>query len=314
MRKVIGIGETVFDIIFRDDKPVGAIPGGSTYNSMISVGRSGIPAEFLSETGDDRVGQRIRSFLEENSVSSRGVCIHKGQKSALSLAFLNAKNDAEYVFYKDHAKDRLEFECPDIHTDDVVLFGSFYAINPVVREQVHAFLEHAHDRGAILYYDVNFRASHRYEIDAVMPNIQENLELADIVRGSSEDFAILYPGCGDAEIYREKISPHCGNFLYTQGAGPVFLRGCDGFTKQYAIAPMNTVSTVGAGDSFNAGFACGLIREGITRKQLCEGLTESAWDALLRRSLAYSRNVCASMENYISVDFAMQQTPRIPQE
>ena len=79
MRKVIGIGETVFDIIFRNDHPVSATPGGSTYNSIGSIGRAGIPAEFISETGDDRVGRKIMSFLEENGVSSKGIFVHKGQ-------------------------------------------------------------------------------------------------------------------------------------------------------------------------------------------------------------------------------------------
>ena len=31
MRKVIGIGETVLDIIFKDNKPVNAVPGGSAF-------------------------------------------------------------------------------------------------------------------------------------------------------------------------------------------------------------------------------------------------------------------------------------------
>ena len=33
MRKVIGIGETVLDIIFKDNQPIGAVPGGNTYNA-----------------------------------------------------------------------------------------------------------------------------------------------------------------------------------------------------------------------------------------------------------------------------------------
>ena len=39
MRKVIGLGETVLDIIFKDDQPVAAVPGGSTFNCLISLGR-----------------------------------------------------------------------------------------------------------------------------------------------------------------------------------------------------------------------------------------------------------------------------------
>ena len=41
MRKVIGIGETVLDIIFKNDQPIGAVPGGSVFNGVISLGRSG---------------------------------------------------------------------------------------------------------------------------------------------------------------------------------------------------------------------------------------------------------------------------------
>ena len=37
MRKVIGIGETVLDIIFKNDQPIGAYPGGSTFNAIISL-------------------------------------------------------------------------------------------------------------------------------------------------------------------------------------------------------------------------------------------------------------------------------------
>ena len=64
MRKVIGIGETVLDIIFKDDQPISAVPGGSVFNGLVSLGRSGISTSFISETGNDRVGQRIIRFLQ----------------------------------------------------------------------------------------------------------------------------------------------------------------------------------------------------------------------------------------------------------
>lgn len=39
MRKVIGIGETILDIIFRNDQPSAAVPGGSVFNGIVSLGR-----------------------------------------------------------------------------------------------------------------------------------------------------------------------------------------------------------------------------------------------------------------------------------
>ena len=305
MRKVVGIGETVLDIIFRNEQPVSAIPGGSTYNSIISIGRAGVPAEFISETGDDRVGQRIMSFLEENGVSSRSIHVHKGQKSALSLAFLNAYNDAEYVFYKDHAKDELSFIYPQIEPDDIVLFGSFYAINDVVRHQVKAFLEYASSRGAILYYDVNFRASHKADADRLMGNLCENMDLADIVRGSHEDFEVLYGLSNGDDVFSSKLSRHVQNFIYTRGGEPAELRAVGGIWGRYPSKAIKTVSTIGAGDSFNAGLAYGLIRYGVTRTQLRAGLDKAQWDQVLACALGFSANVCQSIYNYIDVDFGL---------
>jgi len=39
MKRVIGIGETVLDILFKNDQPRQAVPGGSTFNSIVSLGR-----------------------------------------------------------------------------------------------------------------------------------------------------------------------------------------------------------------------------------------------------------------------------------
>lgn len=38
MRKVIGIGETILDIIFKNDQPHTAVPGGSVFNGLVSLG------------------------------------------------------------------------------------------------------------------------------------------------------------------------------------------------------------------------------------------------------------------------------------
>ena len=67
MRKVIGIGETVYDIVFKGGQPTAAVPGGSTFNSMISIGRCGIHTDFLSEIGSDKVGEIIREFMENHA-------------------------------------------------------------------------------------------------------------------------------------------------------------------------------------------------------------------------------------------------------
>ena len=311
MRKVIGIGETVLDIIFRGDDPVGAVPGGSVFNGIISLGRAGVPATFISEAGNDRVGRRIIGFLEENGVDGSHVCVYPGSKSPISLAFLNGSNDAEYIFYKDHPHDQLDFAYPDVQPDDVVMFGSYYAVNPVIRPQVVGFLEYARKRGAILYYDVNFRASHRDDVIRVTPNILENLEYADIVRGSVDDFEVMFHKSDPDAIYRSDIAFYSKKFICTQGAGPVELRAEGGLSKRYPVTATDTVSTIGAGDNFNAGFVYGMVRYGITRADIERGLSEEQWDRLVHQAQHFSADCCKSIGNSISREFgeALRNAP-----
>ena len=311
MRKVIGIGETILDIIFRDDQPIGAVPGGSVFNGLISLGRVGVSALFISETGNDRVGQKIIRFLEDNHVDASCISVYPESKSPISLAFLNERNDAEYIFYKDHPHDRLDFNFPDIQPDDIVMFGSFYAVNPVIRPQMFSFLEYARTKGAILYYDVNFRASHANEVMKVTPNILENLELADVIRGSKEDFEVMFKKSDADSLYRSQISFYCKNFICTGGAEPLELRAQGDISKQYAIAETETVSTIGAGDNFNAGFVYGLVKYGITRKMLDEGVAEVLWDQVIAEAQQFSANVCQSIHNSVDLTFAEKKNQEL---
>ena len=163
MRKVIGIGETILDIIFKNEQPTAAVPGGSTFNGLISLGRMGLPVTMITETGNDRVGKTIKSFMDENGVNSDHICMYEDGRTAISLAYLNEKNDAEYTFYKDYPNARLDVVWPQVKEDDIVMMGSYFVLNPVLREKVKEFLEYADKQGALIYYDINFRSSHASE-------------------------------------------------------------------------------------------------------------------------------------------------------
>ena len=303
MRKVIGIGETVLDIIFKDNRPLEAVPGGSAFNAITSLGRCGVNASFISEAGNDHVGKYIIGFLKDNGVNTDNVATFPDSKSPVSLAFLNEKNDAEYIFYKDHPHDQLEFTYPDIQPDDIVLFGSFYAVNPVIRPQLVGLLDYARSHGAIIYYDVNFRPAHKDEVIRITPNLIENLDYADIVRGSHEDFATLYRKEDADKVYNAEISFYCRQFIYTHGSRPVEVRGGKNIQQAYPVPDTEVISTIGAGDNFNAGFIFGMLKQGITRADLDRGLSEEQWDGLIASALAFSADCCKDIFNYVSKEF-----------
>lgn len=302
-RKVIGIGETVLDIIFKGGQPIGAFPGGSVFNAIVSLGRTGVNATFISETGNDRIGDQVVSFLRDNGVNADLVNRCPNGQSPVSLAFLDEHNNAEYLFYKDHPHDHVDFVYPDIQPDDIVIVGSFFAVNPAVRPQVMGLLDYAHNHGAIIYYDVNYRPAHKNDVMKITPNLIENLEFADIVRGSREDFETLYRKSDPDKVYTAEISFYCKKFIYTQGADPVIVRADGNFRREYAVADMETVSTIGAGDNFNAGLLYGLIRYGITKDQLDRGLAPEEWDKLVAYAQLFSNECCKGIYNYVSKEF-----------
>ena len=256
--RIIGIGETVLDILFRDDQPQTAVPGGSTFNSIVSLGRAGVNCAMVTEVGGDHIGDIICRYLQENGVSAEYVCRHEKVKSHISLAFLDENNDAQYIFYKDHASAKtiqnFEFQISNfkIKSDDIVLFGSFFSINPVMRPVVGKLLREAREAGAWLYYDVNFRKNYIADLPELMPNIEENMRLADVVRGSTEDFEYLY-GLHDGAAIYERVRHYCPTLILTDGARPIRLYTPEG-CESYPVEKIATVSTIGAGDNFNAGY------------------------------------------------------------
>lgn len=302
MRKVIGIGETILDILFRDGQPQAAVPGGSVYNAVISLGRMGQNVTFISETGNDRVGEMILANMRENGVDTANVNVFPEGKSPVSLAFLNERNDAEYIFYKDYPRQRLEVNMPEISSDDIIMIGSYFAITPVLRDKVKELLDRARDAGAIIYYDVNFRSTHANEAIKLMPTIIENFEYADILRGSTEDFQNMFRQPDADKVYSNNVGFYCPNFICTDADGDVRLR-TKHVCKDYPVTPLKAVSTIGAGDNFNAGVVYGLLKYRVRRADLAE-LTEADWDAIIRCGMDFSADVCKSVSNSVSKEFA----------
>ena len=301
MRKIYGIGETVYDIIFKDGQPQAAKPGGSMLNAMVSVGRAGLPAGFISDYGRDDVGQLIDDFLESNGVDTSSVCRFQNGKTALALAFLNQNNDARYTFYREFPAERLTMQAPDFNSDDILLFGSFYAITPEIRETLLGLVMAAKDKGALIIYDPNFRKAHLAELETLKPYIIENMQMADLVKGSDEDFSVIFGTSSPEEAY-QAISGYCPCLVCTENSKGVQVI-TPSASVRFPARKITPVSTIGAGDNFNAGMITSLYHQNITRDNLVK-LDSLAWTPVISMAVDFATEVCLSYENYISTNFA----------
>ena len=301
MRKVFGFGETVLDIIFKDGQPRAAKPGGSVLNAFVSLGRLGWEPCFVSEYGKDDVGLLIEDFLVKNGVNTRYVNRFNDGQSALAMAFLDNDNNANYTFYKNFPDERLQDLPEDIAADDIILFGSIYASSREVRRSVVRFLEMGVERGAIIIYDPNFRRAHLADLEELKPRIIENINYADIVRGSDEDFQLIFGAEQEGNVL-EIINDETKLLIYTQNSENVnvILNSHKASIPAKKIEP---VSTIGAGDNFNAGIIHWLLKNGTTREGL-QLLQEGDLGDMAVTGIKFATNVCLGFDNYISDDFA----------
>lgn len=301
MRKIYTIGETVFDIMFVGGRPVGGNPGGSVLNSAVTLGRLGMQPVFLSDFCDDLVGKVIARFLFDNNVTPQQLVDGSAMQTSIAMAFLDSNGDARYEFYKQkpQSPDLTKFAA-DFQKDDILLFGSYYAIMPEIREGIRQLIASARRNGAIVVYDPNFRRPHLKDLPTVRPFIEENISLADVVKGSDEDFALVF-GCEGQSIAFDLLRNINRNalFFYTKGKD-----GCAcyqrGITFEYTAPPIKPVSTIGAGDNFNAGIVYGIIKNNIVRNDIRSNIKKEILDDIVEHATSFAQEVCMSKENYIA--------------
>ncbi len=300
-RKVFCLGETVFDLIFEQSQPIAAKAGGSVVNTSVSLGRLGLPVSLISEIANDNAGQLIIDFLKRNNINTSFTACYNTGKTPLALAFLDKNKNANYSFYKQWPAERLNIKMPLINQNDILLFGSFFAITPELRPAVMEIIKTARKKKALIIYDPNFRNPHQDQLHKLKQYIIENIQMADIVRGSDEDFKNIFSTHDAIKTY-QKISNWCKNLIYTASSRGVFLHTPQ-LTQQFPAKKITPLSTIGAGDNFNAGMIYALFKNNIAKAEI-DSLQLTSWKDIITKGIDFSSEVCLHLDNYISFSYA----------
>ena len=307
MRKIYTFGETVYDIIFRNGKPETAIPGGAMLNSAVSLGRLKLPVSYITEIGKDEIGDLIFDFLNNNGVDTACVDRFDDGRTALALAFLDENENASYSFYKLYPKERLTAGFPVPRKEDILLFGSFFALSDEVRTPLRTFVHQAFNAQSLIIYDPNYRKPHGSEFPGLMSYLKENISFASIVRGSDEDFRFIADAGNADEAFEFVRKNGCSYLIYTVGGDRVEFRS-EKHSFSVAVPVVKVVSTIGAGDNFNAGLIYGLYSHNLGKSDLGK-ITKDDWVSLIKTGISFGSNVCTGFENYISDEFAVSCSP-----
>lgn len=297
------LGESLMDVIFETKTKIAAKSGGAMLNLAISLGRCGLNVSLLTELGDDKIAEEITSFLNENNVNSNYIKNYKEQVTSIAIAFLDDQKKPNYSFYKSYPDER-KLNLPDkVEKNDILVFGSLYSLDKKIRPQLKQFIKVAKANGTLIVYDPNIRNAHHLKDEETMLSLKENLAFADIIKGSDEDFENIF-GVFDEEIVINKLRKINKNaiIVFTRGElGAKIIHKEQIFSEK--AKKVRLASTVGAGDNFTAGMIYSLSQISRRKRQL-EIFTDSELQNMLHMGIEFSADVCKSVDNYISNEFA----------
>lgn len=298
-KMVYTLGESLLDIIFENKENAVAKAGGGMLNTSVSLARSGIRVSLISELGDDKTAEIILEFLAENNVEVKFIKKYYHQKSTVALAFLDEQKVASFSIYKSYPQLRRLIYPENLSEKDMFIFGSLYSLFPEIRSEVKMILTSAKKADALICYDPNIR-SHNLNDPEIRNALVENIAFSNIVKASDEDMRTIFGELTPQKYFEEikKINPNAV-FVLTLGA-----EGVIGFTNSSEIKmpaeKVKVVSTIGAGDAFNAGMVYYLNKAGF--KDVREAILEEGnLREMLRSGLKFSAEVCSTLENYVGI-------------
>lgn len=218
MKKIICIGECSLNVVFSAaGQPLGTMPGGRIANAAAIMASRGLKVIMASEVSADAVGNLAIKHLEEAGVDTHSIDRYTEGRTPLNIFIAPEAGSPEglssltrYEAYPDEAFDIV---WPRIDEGDVVVFGGYYAIDARMRQRLMRLLTHAVERKAILIYLPGFLPQQELRITRVMPQILENLEIANVVVVRNRDLKLIF-GVEHPEVcYHDHIDFYCRSMV-----------------------------------------------------------------------------------------------------
>lgn len=232
--------------------------GGSPLNSCAALSKLGCDAHFLGRLSNDTFGRQLRDHLEAAGVAL-DMAISTDDPTSVAVVSLDEEGKALYTF---HFEGTSNFnwqpgEFPELTHDDWVHFGS---IGAVIGPGAANVLNFIHTTEASLSYDINVRPSTLPDRGRYLALVEDLMGAVGrgggIVKASDEDIAWLVDDDTDPLSYAAEWATRygLGMFIVTLGSEGVVAVKPDGRVTRVPGRRVEVVDTVGAGDTFMAGF------------------------------------------------------------
>lgn len=275
MKKIAFIGECMIEL---NGKPFGEMwqsYGGDTLNSATYLSRisssNEIQVHYVSALGSDNLSKQMLQHWQADNIETKWVLQDEQHQPGLYLIQLDAQGERTFLYWRNQSAAHYMVQHPDFsnvlselqQVDMIYLSGISLAIlskndRTFLIEQLAKLAK----KGVEIAFDSNFRPKLWYSLEEAQDCYSRLLPIVNLALVTFDDEQLLW---GDEDeqatlarlhqIGISKVIVKCGK------NGAIF---SDSSSAQYGQAipepVLNVVDTTSAGDSFNAGFLNGYLR------------------------------------------------------
>jgi fructokinase len=284
---ILCCGEALIDMLPREtaagESAFAPHAGGSVFNTAVALGRLDAPVQFFSGLSSDLFGDVLRAQLAASKVDSSPAAI---SDRPTTLAFVKLTDGhASYAFYDENTAGRMlsANDLPNTQADALFFGGISLVVEPCGAAYEAMMLREAPTRLTMI--DPNIRPSFVTDEATYRTRLTRMMGAADIIKTSDEDLEWIV-GNTDADALLASTGAQV--ILLTRGGDGVSIVTASG-TYDVAAEKAEVVDTVGAGDTFSAGFMAQLHKSG----HLSKAGIKQAGEADLRAAAAFGAKVAA---------------------
>jgi fructokinase len=245
-------------------------PGGAPANVAVAAVRLGAQSAFIGKVGDEAFGHHLADILRQEGVDVRGMRYDAEARTGMAFIAMPDVNTYEILFYRNPGADmRLRADELDrelLQETRVFHFGSLSLIQEPSRSATLEAAKMAHEAGALISFDVNYRSdlwSRSEARDRVMATIPH----VNLLKVNEIEVDVL-TGSKDPDIAsKELLELGLDVCVVTLGPEGSFFRVAEGgeYVPPFRV---ETVDATGCGDAFIAALLCQLVVGADWRDQL----------------------------------------------
>ena len=291
---ILCCGEALIDMVAAPslDGPDGFVPhsGGAVFNTAIALGRLGARAGMLTGLSRDMFGDQLADALKASDVDTTHI-IRSDRPSTLAFVKLE-DGQASYSFFDENSAGRMirAEDMPALPSDITALFFGGISLASDPSASAYAALLDRQGGSRAVMIDPNIRPLFITDADGYRRRMAAMISQADIVKVSDEDLNWLNPApLTQAEKISAMLDTGPSVVIVTQGAEGAIATLVDGTSITVPAVKTHVVDTIGAGDTFNAGFLAKLSELDLLTPEALGTLDLDA----LRDAMTYGARVAA---------------------